>query len=304
MVEEEVPTQVLCAKPRDRVLLTVLAGERPGHLFHVEGRRAIVGRSPDAEIHLSDEGLSWEHACLRRIGDQFFIHDLGSTNGTFIDGERVHGLHLLKDGSRIGLGRTLVLRLTLQDDLEAQVSERLYEAVVRDGLTQAFNRQAFDERLTGELSFARRHGTPLAIIMMDIDNFKRVNDTRGHAAGDAVLREVVGTLLREIRQEDLLARFGGEEFTVIARGIGTVHGIAFAERMRRIVARCSVLHEGALIHVTASFGVASTEDRPAEAEALLAAADACLYAAKRAGRNRVVSTRGANGDTARPPAKS
>ncbi|HHH27252.1 MAG TPA: GGDEF domain-containing protein, partial [Polyangiaceae bacterium] len=195
----------------------------------------------------------------------------------------------LHDGDRVGLGRRTVLKVQLQDSLEAEVSERLYESMVRDAVTRAYNRLAFDERLRAEAAFARRHGTALTVIMIDLDHFKRVNDTYGHPAGDRVLREVVRVVDGTIRAEDMLARYGGEELAIIARGITTLQAAAFAERLRSVVESHGIEFGDRRIWVTASFGVATAIDDPNlyDPTALVAAADAALYRAKRDGRNRV-----------------
>jgi diguanylate cyclase (GGDEF)-like protein len=276
-------------KRRDQVILTVLAGPHMGAIFRLDGGQAIIGRGDEATLSLPDDrSLSWRHACVFERDGKLFLEDLQSTNGTFIGLERVRGVRPLENGARIGLGRT-VLKLELQDALEAAVTEQLYESMVTDPLTGARNRLAFNERLRMELAYAIRHQTPVSVIMMDIDHFKRINDTHGHPAGDAVLCEIVSTLQRSVRTEDLLARYGGEELVVVARGINRAQAWCFAERLRNIVAHTGILHGGVRIDITASFGVATAApDTPLyEASQLVAAADQALYRAKQGGRNRV-----------------
>ena len=115
---------------------------------------------------------------------------------------------------------------------------------MRDALTRAHNRRYLVERLGSEIAYARRHVTHLALIMFDLDHFKRVNDTHGHLAGDEVLREVAALVSRLIRAEDVFARFGGEEFVVLVRGIEHDNATRFAERMRSAVERLEVARGG------------------------------------------------------------
>ncbi len=126
-------------------------------------------------------------------------------------------------------------------------------------------------------------------MMLDIDHFKRVNDTLGHLAGDEVLREISALIARLIRQEDVFARFGGEEFVVLARGIERVGAGRFAERLRLAVERLEVAAESSVVRVTISLGYASLEELgegQRTVEGLLRLADSRLYSAKSGGRNR------------------
>lgn len=292
MVEVDTgPSSRLLPSQREHAVLTVLAGPQMGLMHRVEGEQLTIGRAPDAGLSLPDESLSWHHARLVQLGNAWYLDDLQSTNGTFVGADRVLKPRRLHDGDRIGLGRRTVVKVQLQDSLEAEVSERLYESMVRDAVTRAYNRLAFDERLRAEAAFARRHGTSVTVIMIDLDHFKRVNDTYGHPAGDRVLREVVRIIDSTIRAEDMLARYGGEELAIIARGITTFQAAAFAERLRAIVENLAIEFGDQRIWVTASFGVATAFDDPNlyDPAALVAAADAALYRAKRDGRNRVAS---------------
>jgi diguanylate cyclase (GGDEF)-like protein len=164
----------------------------------------------------------------------------------------------------------------------------LYDSGIRDGLTRLFNRGHFMERLASELAYARRHGTDVGLLLLDVDHFKRVNDTYGHPAGDAVLAEIGRRLQRELRQEDLVARYGGEEFVIALRGLALDRSLAVAERLRVSIERAPIAAAGHLVSVTVSIGCAAlgTCDVPT-CEAVIAQADHQLYAAKRGGRNQV-----------------
>ncbi|MFZ5812955.1 MAG: diguanylate cyclase [Thermodesulfobacteriota bacterium] len=176
------------------------------------------------------------------------------------------------------------IMLTLTDITELEYEKRdLIDLATVDPLTRAFNRRKLADILAGETSRAKRYGTPLAVILLDIDHFKRVNDTYGHDAGDAVLVEMARLVMGLLRESDRLARWGGEEFLVVVPGVGIEGGMDLAGRLRQAVAGNAF---PGVPGVTASFGVA--EYRPGEAvESLVKRADAALYRAKAGGRNRV-----------------
>ncbi len=160
---------------------------------------------------------------------------------------------------------------------------------VRDSLTGLFNRRYMDESLGREISRALRKGHTLGIIMFDIDHFKNFNDTHGHEAGDAVLRELGAFLLKQFRSEDIVCRFGGEEFIIILLGASLDNARKRSEALRKAVKQLDVYHRGTLLNkITLSIGVAAFPDHGNDAETLLRAVDQALYRAKNEGRDRVV----------------
>ena len=132
----------------------------------------------------------------------------------------------------------------------------MYESALRDGLTKAFNKKYFTDRLESEFTFSTRHASPLALVLFDIDHFKKVNDTHGHQAGDHVLAEISTLLTGALRAEDVFARYGGEEFAVICRGSDTGQAQVVGERLRKAVEGHRFVYEGTHIPVTISVGVA------------------------------------------------
>ncbi|MFZ3320816.1 MAG: diguanylate cyclase [Usitatibacter sp.] len=183
-------------------------------------------------------------------------------------------------------------------NLDAQVASRTAQLqaaldeiralTVTDALTGCFNRRHLDARLSEETLRCHRSGYPLAVLMADIDHFKNVNDSQGHAAGDSVLRGVADVFKDAMRRRlDWVARFGGEEFVIVLPDTDIGRAVAIAERLRQAIETTRLSHGGHEIRVTASFGVAECLDSD-DAASLLARADSMLYRAKQAGRNRVV----------------
>ncbi len=166
--------------------------------------------------------------------------------------------------------------------LEEKEAEATYDA-----LTGLLVRRALMSRAAAMLQRARVHHTPCSVLMLDLDHFKHANDTYGHLVGDAVLREVAARLTASLRTHDLAGRFGGEEFVFVLEGTARQQAVQIAERLCQLVARDPVQVNGHLLSQTISIGIATHPENGATFEALLAQADQALYAAKRAGRNRV-----------------
>jgi len=168
--------------------------------------------------------------------------------------------------------------------------EKLREQAMRDKLTGLYNRHYVEEWFGLELRRAQRHGRPIAAIMVDVDHFKRFNDSFGHEAGDLVLRDLAGVLRRLARQSDVASRYGGEEFLVLLPECPFDAALRKAEQLREEVLKLKLQYENQpLGPVTVSIGVAAFPDHAQEAEALLRCADEALYLAKQTGRNRVVA---------------
>ena len=276
-----------------RAVLTVQSGPEAGRVVPLARDRPNTrGRADTCTVPLADARLSRVHARIAFTAGNWMLSDEGSTNGTFVNGERVEKYSALGDGARILLAGTMSLRFSFVTEDEESALARVYEAAMRDGLTGVYNRKALDERLASELAFAVRHVAPLSVVLLDIDHFKAINDSHGHLAGDAVVREVAARVARGVRVEDVVGRYGGEEFLVVAREISLERAGQLAERLRATVAGEPVLFGLQPIPVSASFGVASLaccgESR--DVRTLLRVADERLYAAKRAGRNRVVAS--------------
>ncbi|MGQ9671286.1 MAG: GGDEF domain-containing protein [Desulfosoma sp.] len=183
---------------------------------------------------------------------------------------------------RVGIGRRII---ALHEELVA-TREALRVQATRDALTGTYNRGAAYQRLVEEVDRAVREKQPLSLLMMDIDHFKKINDTYGHLVGDHVLKETVARVQSVIRSYDIVGRFGGEEFLVVLPHADTDFAIAVAERIRAAVSNRPILSGSVAVSVTLSAGVATARG-PSVPDALIQSADEALYLAKRTGRNRV-----------------
>jgi two-component system, cell cycle response regulator len=274
---------------RTKPVLTVLTGSASGKQFKVSKGTAVIGRAPTVELRVEDDGISRSHARIRAETGRAWVEDMRSRNGTFVNGVKISIATELHDGDKIQVGRSTIIRFGFQDDLDESFHESLMSSALRDGLTKLFNKRYFLERLDSELKFAQRHATSLSLLMLDLDHFKKINDTMGHLAGDTVLATIANVLHKAVRNEDVVARFGGEEFAIILRAIEIDSAQLMAERVRKLVEATRIQLEGGKdMRCTASIGLAAYPATPCNTlEQLVEAADKALYRAKHAGRNRV-----------------
>jgi len=270
--------------------LTVLAGVDAGRVIPLRPGSQIIGRTEEAQVVVPHSSVSRNHAEIIVHGrDKVFVRDLGSTNGTFLNGEQLQTApQSLQANDRIRLSKRVLLKYSLKDALEANLQEDLYSSAMRDGLTKAFNKRFLLDRLEEEFALATRHLRPLALLVMDIDHFKQVNDTFGHAAGDKVLISTAELVQASLRTEDVFARYGGEEFVVLMRSTDLKTATLVAERLRASIAEDSTTFEGTAIQITMSIGVTAMPPvRVATAMELFVRADRLLYQAKETGRDKV-----------------
>ena len=276
-----------------RATVSVVSGLDAGRIVPLEGTSLALGRGAESDLQLEDVEVSRLHArIVRGSGGSFHLEDLGSTNGTFVNTRRAT-VAPLTDGDRIQLGPGTLLRFALTDPLDERLQADLYESSIRDPLTRAFNRRYLSGRLVVEVAHARRHGVPLAALMLDVDHFKHFNDRYGHFVGDRILCFVVAHASRVLRAGDLLARFGGDEFVVIARDTDLDQAAALGDRMRSAIEGLHMSAGGKLVSITTSMGVGALEELAPEADAddLLELIDGRLGIAKCEGRNRVCAAR-------------
>jgi diguanylate cyclase (GGDEF)-like protein len=201
-----------------------------------------------------------------------------------------HAERLLYYGLPLSMvAAAILVALGVADRLREQ-RQALTEAERRaqtDPLTGVLNRRSLIERLDAACLRARARGLPIALLFIDLDHFKEINDSFGHAAGDACLKKIIGPIQSELRQSDVIGRYGGEEFVVILSSADIAAAHPIAERIRNRVADVRVEGFGPSINLTCSIGVATSDTLGVWGEHLIAQADAAVYAAKRSGRNRV-----------------
>jgi diguanylate cyclase (GGDEF)-like protein len=279
-----------------RATLTVLAGSDSGRMIAVGRKGLVVGRGPDADLIVDDVAVSRRHARISPAPEGgFFVEDLSSANGTFVGDRRV-SCAPLASGDRLQLGPRYRLRFAVLDAADESLHQLLYETSVHDGLTHVFNRRYLEGRLVVQVDQARSNRADAALLMIDVDHFKQLNDRHGHMAGDRALATLAARLAAMTRVEDLVGRFGGDEFVVLATGMTLAEGTRLAERVRRDIQDVRFGAGGGRVAVTVSIGVAALGEETGEeggdgagAEALLARADERLLRAKAGGRNRVCS---------------
>jgi len=219
-----------------------------------------------------------------RLGCSPLVHHDGSVRGCLITLHDVTDLQRANDQLRTALRELEISR----QEIEVKNAE-LHEMAIRDGLTGCLNRRAFVDHGNKMFDNLRRQGRTLSALMLDIDHFKSVNDTYGHSVGDQVIKLVATALMKQLRSEDLLCRYGGEEFCVLLPDVGSRQARAIAERLRDTI-EANVgrgLRRAEPIVVTASVGAAGSNSGAPSLEQLVNSADAALYESKRAGRNRV-----------------
>jgi diguanylate cyclase (GGDEF)-like protein len=247
-----------------------------------------IGREQSNDLSLVDGSVSRFHARLDRCEEGYLLRDLGSTNGTIVDNETVTQCKLV-GGETIRFG-SFIFKFLRASGIEAQYHATVYNAMTRDGLTGAFNKSYLLDSLAQEIARSQRCNRPLSVLLMDIDHFKKVNDTYGHLVGDEVLREFSQRISSAKREDDLLCRYGGEEFVLILGETNLEDAVAIAEKCNQGVGSQVFATSAGDIPVSVSLGVAQlppTCEAVDAVAALLESADVQLYRAKESGRNRV-----------------
>lgn len=266
--------------------LVVYAGAALGRVFPLASGDTLVGRAPDSGVALLDGEVSRQHARIHVEEGRVQVEDLGSTNGTRINGDRLLGPVMLQDGDRLEMGGH-VLKLVFLDPLERTFHETLLDLSTKDPLTGLANRGSVLAEFQNRFGLSLRYNRPLSIVICDLDHFKRVNDTHGHGAGDFVLRIFGERLLTTLREADLAGRIGGEEFIMVLPETDLAGARPFAERLRKAIATMPVALPSGSLTITCSLGIAERTAADLDAGQLLARADAALYRAKARGRDQV-----------------
>jgi two-component system cell cycle response regulator len=248
----------------------------------------IVGRDSEAGFVVSRSSVSRQHARLYRDDNgAWWVEDLNSTNGTFVNENRCKHQQLT-DADQVRFGDAIYKFLS-GSNIESAYHEAIHNMAIQDGMTGIHNKRYFMEFLEREIAVCVRHSHPLTLVMFDVDHFKKVNDSHGHLAGDAVLKDLAARIKPRIRREDLFARYGGEEFACVLPSTALPGGIVFAEHLRTLIEERPTLFDNQAIKFTISLGVTTLHrETGVDPAGLIKRADENLYSAKRGGRNRVV----------------
>lgn len=282
-----------------RPALVFMRGEQLAAPIPLERDEVILGRALEADVRVNDARASRLHARIRTEQDaetntpRYRLTDLGSTNGTLLNGQPVTDA-FLQNGDKLIIGEHLI-RFDLLDDLDREFQRQLYRLIAHDELTGLLTSKSFFSELRREAARAESEGRPFCVLMMDLDHFKRVNDTCGHLVGSQTLEEIGGLITRALRAGDVAARFGGEEFAAFLLDADCAQALVAAERVRTAIeehAFSSTRHAASseadrTLRITISIGVAAYPDDARDPIELIELADTALYHAKQSGRNRV-----------------
>ncbi len=261
-------------------------GPAMGSRYALGDAPLVIGRGEDCDIRIEHDTVSRRHIRVVPSGDGYAVSDLGSTNGTFVNNAPVTR-HLLHDGDYLRVGKC-IYRFLAGGNVEAEYHEEIYRLAIIDALTGLHNKRYLVEFLQRELARSERRGAPLSIILFDIDHFKDVNDSLGHMAGDLILRELASRAAAAVRKDELLSRYGGEEFALVLPDTDRGAAASVAERLRAFVAGQPFHYNGTDCSVTVSLGVATTGGGASHSlQELIQEGDRKLYEAKSLGRNRV-----------------
>jgi diguanylate cyclase (GGDEF)-like protein len=273
------------AEPRSACVV-VIKGANVGEKFDLD-KELTVGRDPAVGVTLDDTLVSRNHAKFTPEGPGIRLFDLCSTNGTLVNDKPISST-FLDDGDQVTIGKT-VFKFISSNNIEAAYHEHIYSLTRFDGLTGIHNRPTFDNTIANVIAKSTRTGAPFALMLFDIDHFKRCNDTYGHRAGDHVLKQVAALIADHTRAGDFFARYGGEEFATIIHNLPWPGPARFADHIRGLIQAKQFLFEGQHIPVTISIGVAQWHSSMQSEAQLIELADQRLYRAKQSGRNLVVA---------------
>ncbi|MEL6940557.1 MAG: diguanylate cyclase [Cyanobacteria bacterium J06598_1] len=264
---------------------TVLA-EWPSLLLHCkkeENTEVLVSICQEPPLHINFRLRLLCNQEQRPTGKLLVIRDVTEEHETQLTLQQTNEI---QRQTQLELKRTndlLAQRLKKIESLQGQLREQ----AVRDGLTKLFNRRYFEEALLAEYSKAKRSGTPLALILIDVDNFKRVNDTYGHQAGDCALQVFAEVIRHHVRESDIACRYGGEEFIVAMPGMTMTEAYQRAESLRRAFQKTVIQYKEQTIQATISCGVGALPEWGGSQDGLISLVDKALYRAKKGGRDRV-----------------
>jgi len=263
-----------------------------GRILSVGLSTKIVGRDPQVDFCLNDQQISRHHFRICGVeqtdGDyRIMIEDLNSTNGTIISGKPIKK-EWIGLGETIAVGSETILLFRLERESKVQASTYPLRLIAKDPLTGVYNRRAFDQILTLEHEKSVSAQKPYCVLLIDIDQFKAINDDCGHPLGDRVLKSIATCMLGLMRSDDILARIGGDEFAILLPNQTIKGGSRLAERLRLGVSRIDFGSLKIDQNVTISIGLASVQSQEDNCYDIYRNADNALLKAKKQGRNRVI----------------
>lgn len=262
-----------------------------GKHFNFSTSPILIGRGKSNSISLDDEMVSKVHCevsfIFNRDLEQVIIRDLESTNGTFVNGEMIQQA-VLKSGDKINIGDS-VLQFSYNDDIEEQYHAKLFTFAATDALTGLYNRRYTINELDNQSKIALRNNRIFSVVIIDIDDFKYINDTYGHLAGDDYLKKFAFVMNRTLREQDICGRIGGEEFLVILPETALMGAINLANRIREHIEKTELIIQDRVIKTTICAGISQFGRHASASRDILKMADLSLQKAKRSGKNTVIS---------------
>ena len=283
-----------------RPALVFLTGDLLAVPIPLDREEVILGRALEAGVRINDKNISRQHARINTIYDNemqpadYVLTDLNSRNGTLLNGQRITN-EKLQNGDKISIGEH-ILRFELLDEIDREYHRQIHRLLSHDDLTGLLSSRSFFSELRRETGRAKIENRQFCVLMMDVDYFKKVNDTYGHLTGSKTLEEIGSCITQILRSGDAAARFGGEEFAAFLLNAELTQALVAADRIRSEIEKqeFSVVRQGKFIkahHVTISIGVAAFPTDSSDPIELVEMADSALYRAKREGRNRVCAYR-------------
>src|SRR6266550_3024255 len=285
-----------------RPALVFLRGELLAVPIPLERPEVTLGRALEADVRVNDSRASRLHARITSEHDEstgetrYRLTDLDSTNGTLLNGKLIDTA-FMQDGDKFVIGDHMI-RFEMLDEIDREFQQQIHRLLVHDELTGLLTSKSFFSELRREAARAEAESMPFCVLMMDIDYFKKVNDTYGHLVGSETLEEVGAIIKQTLRAGDVGARFGGEEFAAFLLDADYDQGLVAAERVRSAIenhdfpaVRRGSTEPPRTHKITISVGLASFPDDGGDPIQLVELADSALYRAKRSGRNRVCAYR-------------
>ncbi len=272
-----------------KISLTIIDGPEAnfGKIYPFFTDTISIGRDGRNDLVINDIKVSKFHCKIKvkqnDTGPYIELEDLNSTNGTYINDQLVEQ-SFLNSGDKIELG-DLTLRFTVNDEVEEKFHSKLFNFATTDVVTSLYNKRFIMNELDNQIKIAKRNKRHFSIMLLDIDDFKKLNDDFGHLAGDAYLKTTAFHLTQSLREQDLAGRFGGEEFLVLLPETDIRGAVKLAERIRNAIFNAELVYEKQTIKATISIGIAQYDGETPSS--LINNADKELYNAKTNGKNRI-----------------